>query len=148
MLHRKATPTVKPSVLPQRDSHFSWLRTRMSTERTLMSWTRTATALIGFGFTLAQFFENFSRMPGVTPPRHPGMVRTVALSMIAIGTIALWLALGEYRAMIHYLWSEDFHDIAGVAESPRATPASSVAVLLVLVGVLTFVAVVVRSAGR
>ena len=28
-------------------SHFAWLRTRMSMERTLMSWVRTATALIG-----------------------------------------------------------------------------------------------------
>ena len=33
-------------------THFAWLRTRMSIERTLMSWLRTATALIGFGFTI------------------------------------------------------------------------------------------------
>jgi putative membrane protein len=33
------------------DSHFSWLRTRLSLERTLMSWVRTAVSLIGFGFT-------------------------------------------------------------------------------------------------
>ena len=36
-------------------SHFSWLRTRLSIERTLMSWVRTSTALIGFGFTIFQF---------------------------------------------------------------------------------------------
>lgn len=43
---------VKPSVLNQWGSHFSWLRTRLSVERTLMSWVRTAIALIGFGFTI------------------------------------------------------------------------------------------------
>jgi len=30
------------------DSHFGWVRTRLSVKRTLMSWMRTATALIGF----------------------------------------------------------------------------------------------------
>ena len=34
------------------ESHFSWIRTRLSVERTLMSWVRTGTALIGFGFTI------------------------------------------------------------------------------------------------
>lgn len=46
-------------VHPHVETHFSWLRTRLSTERTLMSWVRTATALIGFGFTIVQFFFSF-----------------------------------------------------------------------------------------
>ena len=46
------------------ESHFSWLRTRMSVERTLMSWVRTATALIGFGFTIFQFLSRFNQTPG------------------------------------------------------------------------------------
>jgi putative membrane protein len=31
------------------DSHFGWIRTRLSVERTMMSWIRTAVALIGTG---------------------------------------------------------------------------------------------------
>jgi putative membrane protein len=31
------------------DSHFGWIRTRLSLERTMMSWLRTTTALIGLG---------------------------------------------------------------------------------------------------
>jgi len=50
------------------ESHFSWLRTRMSTERTLMSWVRTATALIGFGFTIVQFFEHLQSTAALRPP--------------------------------------------------------------------------------
>ena len=139
---------VKPSVVNQRESHFSWLRTRLSTERTLMSWVRTSTALIGFGFTLAQFFEGLSKMAGVAPPRHPGLIRLVALSLIAIGVLALATSIREYRAMIRYLWSDDFRDIAGIGDAPRATPALSVAVLLACVGVLTLVTIVIRSATR
>jgi putative membrane protein len=64
----KPTPTHHQyEVRPTSDSHFSWLRTRMSAERTLMSWVRTAIALIGFGFTIYQFLDRFNRMPGVEP---------------------------------------------------------------------------------
>ena len=54
-------------VQPNVQSHFSWIRTRLSIERTLMSWVRTATALIGFGFTIVQFFERLKGMGGVAP---------------------------------------------------------------------------------
>jgi putative membrane protein len=43
------------------ESHFSWVRTRLSLERTLMSWVRTSVALIGFGFTIVRFFERSPR---------------------------------------------------------------------------------------
>jgi Predicted membrane protein len=51
-------------------THFAWLRTRMSMERTLMSWVRTATALIGFGFTIFQFLQRFNQTPGIAPAAH------------------------------------------------------------------------------
>lgn len=39
----------------------------MSVERTLMSWVRTGTAMIGFGFTIFQFFEGLSKQSDVNP---------------------------------------------------------------------------------
>jgi len=36
------------------DSHFAWVRTRLSLERTMMSWQRTAVALMGLGFAIVQ----------------------------------------------------------------------------------------------
>jgi putative membrane protein len=110
-----AGPTPKASVLGQRESHFSWLRTRLSIERTLMSWIRTATALIGFGFTIFQFFERFNEMANVAPARSPMMPRLVSLALIGIGTGGMIVAL-EYRTMLRYLWSEEFRDIAGVGD--------------------------------
>jgi putative membrane protein len=138
---------VKPSVVHQKESHFSWLRTRMSLERTLMSWVRTATALIGFGFTIFQFFERFNQMPGVEGPRHPGASRLIALGLIGCGTAALIVAITEYRQMLRYLWSPEFEEIAGVAERQRSTPALIVAVLLALVGLVALGSVALRTAG-
>lgn len=63
--------TSRFEVHPTVETHFSWLRTRMSAERTLMSWVRTATALIGFGFTIVQFFERFNKMEGIAPAIRP-----------------------------------------------------------------------------
>ena len=138
---------IKPSVLSQRESHFSWLRTRMSVERTLMSWVRTATALIGFGFTIFQFFEHFSQTPGVASPRHPGASRAIALALVGTGTAALIIAIMEYWGTLRYLWSGDFSDIAGTEEGRKLTPAIIVAILLGLVGIFTFGAIAVRTAG-
>jgi putative membrane protein len=41
--------------MENRETHFSWLRTRMSAERTLMSAIRTAAALIGSGSRSSNF---------------------------------------------------------------------------------------------
>ena len=59
--------------------HFSWLRTRLSVERTMMSWVRTATGLIGFGFAIVQFFDRMQQMPGLPlPPISRGRRATLA----------------------------------------------------------------------
>jgi putative membrane protein len=137
------SPKVKPSILPQRESHFSWLRTRLSIERTLMSWIRTATAMIGFGFTIFQFFERFKQQDA-TQPIAMVPSRIISIGLITAGTLALFIAVREYRRTLRYLWSEDFRDIAGMEAKPSFTPALSVAMLLTLVGVVTLVAVVAQ----
>jgi putative membrane protein len=75
------------------DSHFSWLRTRLSVERTLMSWIRTAVSLIGFGFAIVQFFDRLKQMPGVTPARFPEAARYLGLALIFCGVMALVVSI-------------------------------------------------------
>ena len=75
--------------------HFAWLRTRLSVERTMMSWVRTATALIGFGFTIVQFFARIQESPGVAPAYFPHAPRYLGLSLIFCGVIALMIAIWE-----------------------------------------------------
>ena len=57
----------------------------MSLERTLMSWVRTAVSLIGFGFTIVQFFERFQDMTGVAPAVRPEAPRYFGLALILAG---------------------------------------------------------------
>ena len=132
-------------VQPTAESHFSWLRTRMSLERTLMSWVRTSTALIGFGFTIVQFFHSNLISTSAVPFHHPEMPRYMGLALIAAGVLALLVALWQYRAFVNYLWSHDFASVAGPARAPVETPIFAVAICLLLIGCYAFLAVLIRA---
>jgi putative membrane protein len=54
----------------------------------MMSWVRTATALIGFGFTIVQFFEHMRQMPG-SLTAFSDAPRYLGLSLIMCGVVAL-----------------------------------------------------------
>lgn len=126
------------------DSHFAWIRTRLAVERTMMSWVRTSTALIGFGFTIVQFFQRMGSMEGVEPARHPEMARYLGLALIAAGILAVAVSSWQYRWMNRYLWSQQFSPLAGIGNGPHGTPLMSVAVSLMLIGLFAFFAVLLR----
>src|SRR6202795_2318850 len=88
--------------------HFSWLRTRLSVERTLMAWVRTAVSLIGFGLTIGQLLNRLEQLPGVSPPRFPDAPRYLVLMLISCGILALAISLWEYREVNRYLRSGGF----------------------------------------
>jgi putative membrane protein len=127
------------------ESHFSWLRTRLSVERTLMSWVRTATALIGFGFTIVQFFERLSAMENVAPAGWPGLSKIVGLALIAAGVLALAIATWQYEALTNYLWGPQFKQIAGVRPGGTRTPLLLVAIILIFIGLFAIVAIAARA---
>jgi putative membrane protein len=126
------------------ESHFSWLRTRLSVERTLMSWVRTAVSLIGFGFAIVQFFDRLQQMPGTTPARFPDAARYLGLALIFCGVMALVISLWEYRWTLRYLWGGDFAPVAGATKEGKQTPLFAVTAALALVGTFTFFAVLLR----
>ena len=131
-------------VHPTVETHFSWLRTRLSTERTLMSWVRTAMALIGFGFTIVQFFERFNKMEGVAPTVRPGAPRYLGLALIGAGVVGGIIALWEYHVMLRYLWSKEFEPVAGVDITRWRTPIVMITVVLILIGFFAFFSVFLR----
>jgi putative membrane protein len=132
------------AVHPTTSDHFAWLRTRLSAERTMMAWARTSIALIGFGFTIVKFFEGLNAMEGMEAARRPNAARYLGLLLIGSGTIALVLAVLQYRAVVRYLWKQDFAAIAGLHETPGHTPVFATAIVLILIGVFAFTSVVFR----
>ena len=124
--------------------HFAWLRTRLSIERTLMSWNRTAAALIGFGFTIDQVVERLQLRSPDKPVLVPEAPRYLGLALIGAGILGLVIALREYRFVINYIWSDDFRLIAGDGVKPHWTPLFTMSVLLVFVGVTAFLMALFR----
>src|SRR5215813_4190969 len=128
------------------DSHFSWVRTRLSLERTMMSWQRTAVALIGFGFAIVQYLEHLGQLPGTRPAYLPGSPRYLGLALIACGILALLVSIWQYWWSIRYLWGEPFVPIAGAIKEGMQTPVLVVAIVLVFIGLFAFFAVLLRHA--
>jgi len=126
------------------ESHFSWLRTRLSLERTLMSWVRTATALIGFGFTIVQFFERIKGSDSFNAPAFPDAPRYLGLGLILAGVFALGVSIWQYCSLRRYLWNSEFSPIAGIRNEPGATPLLATAVVLAFIGVFAFLSVLLR----
>jgi inner membrane protein YidH len=137
--------TQRFEVKPDAPTHFAWLRTRMSIERTLMSWVRTSTALIAFGFTIFEFLYRFNKTPGVEAPEYPRAPWFLGLGLIGTGIVGLIIALWEYRSLVRYLWERDFKPIAGVSEFRHHTPVLAVSVVLILIGIFAFAAVLLRE---
>src|SRR5271168_4162911 len=94
------------------DSHFSWIRTRLSVERTMMSWQRTATALIGFGFAIVQYLEHLQQIPGSRSAYLPDAPQLLGLALISCGILALVISLWQYLWTVRYLWGVEFAAIA------------------------------------
>jgi putative membrane protein len=126
------------------DSHFGWIRTRLSVERTMMSWLRTAVSLIGFGFAIVQFFERLRQMPGTSPAEYPRAPQYLGLALIFSGILALVISIWQYSWTLRYLWGGSFAAIAGMTREGLQSPVLAVAVLLIGIGLFAFFAVLLR----
>jgi len=145
------TDTVNTSGSPERfevrvtaDSHFGWLRTRLSLERTMMAGQRTAISLIGFGFAIVQFFDRLEQMPGASPASHPEVPQYLGLALILCGVLVLLIAIWQYWWTVRYLWRGSFASIAGMTSEGLQSPLVAVALLLTCIGLFAFFAVLFR----
>jgi putative membrane protein len=126
-------------------SHLAWIRTRLSAERTLEAWVRTAASLIAFGFAIVQFLGGLSPIPGAAQLRKSSLSRYLGLMLIGVGTLALVIASWQYQKLLKYLHSEPFHPVAGIVRTRRLHPTVTTALLLCLVGAITFFIVLMRT---
>jgi putative membrane protein len=126
------------------DSHFGWIRTRLSVERTMMSWQRTAVALIGFGFAIVQYFNHLQQIPGTRPAYLPTAPEYLGLALISCGILALVISLWQYWWAVRYLWGGNFAPIAGMTKEGMQSPVLAIAILLICIGLFAFFAVLLR----
>jgi putative membrane protein len=124
--------------------HFAWVRTRLALERTIMSWLRTAVALIGFGFAIVQYLKHMQQIPGGRPAYLPTAPEYLGLALISCGIVALLISIWQYWWGIRYLWGEPFSPIAGATKEGIQTPVIAVAILLMGIGIFAFFAVLLR----
>jgi len=126
------------------DSHFGWIRTRLSVERTMMAALRTAVSLIGFGFAIFQFLQRLEDLPSALPAHHPQAPQYLGLSLIFCGVLLLLISIWQYWWTVRYLWQGAFASIAGMTKEGLQSPLVAVAFLLVCVGLFAFFAVLLR----
>ena len=126
------------------DSHFGWIRTRLSLERTMMAWVRTATALIGFGFAIVQYLDRLQQLPDTRPAYLPNAPQCLGLALIACGILALVVSLRQYFWTARYLSGGAFAPIARMKAEGMQSPVVAIALLLICIGLFAFFAVLLR----
>jgi putative membrane protein len=132
-------------IQPNVGNHFAWVRTVLALQRTLMAAVRTSVSLIGFGFTVAQFFQRLQgNVPEGLAVMGPEVPRNVGLVLIAAGVVSLAMFTLRYHSAIAYFRSGPFAAIAATAEKPLHRPTYLVAWTVMLIGVMAFASVFVR----
>jgi len=130
---------------PNVGNHFAWMRTQMGLQRTLLAGVRTAVSLIGFGFTVAQFFQKLvGHLPGDVRHLGPEAPRNLGLTLIAAGVVSLATFTWQYRRVTRYLRSGSFAAIAAEDDQSLHTSSYLVAFVVMAIGVAAFISVFLR----
>ncbi|MFZ0581269.1 MAG: DUF202 domain-containing protein [Candidatus Acidiferrales bacterium] len=129
-------PKDRATVLAEERTDLGIRRTLMAAERTLMAWIRTAISMIGFGFSIYKFFQYLPEEIAAGNIQRPQAPRNLGLTLIGLGTLALAAAAWQHRiflkeiapSRVGRLWSISF----------------TVAILVILIGLITFYGVLLR----
>jgi uncharacterized membrane protein YidH (DUF202 family) len=111
------------------------MRSRMSADRTLMAWIRTALSMISFGFTIYKFLQYVRESEGVEL-RAQGP-RNLGLSLILLGTGALAAASIQHWKLMKSLGAEKTEHIWSLS--------LTIAWIVSLIGLAAFLSVLMRA---
>jgi putative membrane protein len=139
------TPEHRFDVEPSISNHFAWIRTQLALESTLMAAARTAVSLIGFGFTVAQFFSKLiSDSPVGLGHMRESTPRNLGLALIAAGVISLIAFTIQYRIGSAYLRKDEYAAIAGITGKSMHSSAYLISFAVIVIGVAAFASVFAR----
>ena len=125
------------TVLAQQRTNLAIRRSVIASERTLMAWIRTAISMIGFGFTIYKFFQYLPSEVAQGKISHPHAPRNLGLTLIAVGTLALAAATWQHRNFLKDLGASQSHQMWSIS--------SVVALVVVLIGLITFYGVLLKE---
>ena len=138
-----ATPDLKFDVnteLAARRTGMAFQRTRLAEDRTLMAVIRTSLSLIGFGFTIFQFFQRLREQDVITrdaAPRHFG------IALVGLGIVMLVLGIGYHvRFMLGLRRLRESMREEGLIHGETVFPVSLTlltALLLLVIGVAAII---------
>ena len=127
----------KGTLLAEERTDLALHRTIIAAERTLMAWVRTALSMIGFGFTIYKFFQYLPQDIAAGNVRRPQAPRNMGMTLIALGTLALVAAAWQHRSFLNEVGASQKRHIWSIS--------FVVAIFVVLIGVIAFCGVLVRS---
>ena len=120
-------------------NELAWMSTMFGLQRTLMAADRTAVTLIGFGFTVAQLFQNLkSEMPARLQVIGAHAPRDVGLLMIAMGVGWIALFTWEYVKAVRYLNDPPFADLSVRVRMPLHQLSCGAGFGIMFIGILAF----------
>jgi putative membrane protein len=123
-------------------------RTRLAEDRTLMGVIRTSLSLIGFGFTIFQFFRYLRTNAGATTAVPESAAGHFGLALVSLGILMLVLGIAYHVRFAMHLRVERHHLVRdglihGELEYPISLTLVS-AVVLLSIGLVAIFGMVVR----
>jgi putative membrane protein len=117
-------------------TQLSWMRSDLSNLRTLLAWARTSVSMIGFGFTIYNFYRGF--LENLANGRGTDAARNLGLALVEFGTLAMLVALWNFWSINKSLVA--MNDLFPVPQELKLRWVISygVALVLVLIGLITF----------
>jgi putative membrane protein len=117
-------------------TQLSWMRSDLSNLRTLLAWARTGVSMIGFGFTIYNFYRGF--LEDLASDRGADAARNLGLALVGAGTAAMVIAIWNYWSINKALQRMD-----ALFPIPRDLKlrwyiSYAVAGILALIGLITF----------
>ncbi len=99
---------------PGAESHFSWLRSKMSADRTLMAYARASISFIGVGFTIYEYLGAHGDAKAVVIGRGLSAPQWLCLGLMVAGVVLLIAGTADYRQFLGSLRDEGYGEVSGI----------------------------------
>jgi uncharacterized membrane protein YidH (DUF202 family) len=129
-------PKDRATLLAEERTDLGVQRTLMAAERTLMAWIRTSISMIGFGFSIYKFFQYLPEEIAAGNIRRPQAPRNLGLTLIGLGTLGLAAAAWQHRSFLKQIGPSHMRGMWSIS--------FTVAILVILIGLITFYGVLLR----